>query len=167
MSAICPRFGYRPPVHLTWKLSFDLEIPGRSPDEVRELCMRRGFRFSGLRMRITEDRLRARYVMDKAASAPLLKAGLLPTSTGTRVVGQVHLAAPIIDTIMHLGFGLLMGLGLVVAGIATHAWPAVAIGTPLMLLCGWFSMDAVRNIDGLENCRIAFERGLLDAFARK
>lgn len=105
--------------------------------------------------------------MDKAASAPLLKAGLLPTSTGTRVVGQVHLAAPIIDTIMQLGFGLLMGLGLVVAGIATHAWPAVAIGTPLMLLCGWFSMDAVRNIDGLENCRIAFERGLLDAFARK
>lgn len=154
-------------MQLTWKLNFALEIPGRSPDEVRELCMSRGFRFSDLRMRISEDRLRARYVRDEAASAPLLKAGLLPTSTGTRVVGQVHLAAPIIGTIMHLGFGLLMGLGVVVAGIATHAWQAVAIGTPLVLLCGWFSIDAVRNIDGLEGYRVAFERGLLEAFARK
>ena len=154
-------------MHLTWKLNFDLEIPGRSPDDVRELCMRRGFRFSGLRMRISGDHLRARYVMDEAASAPLLNAGLLPTSTGTRVVGQVHLVAPIINTIMYLGFGLLMGLGVVVAGIATHAWQAVAIGTPLVLLCGWFSIDAVRNIDGLEGYRIAFERALLEAFAQK
>lgn len=167
LSAICSRFGYRPPVHLPWKLSFDLEIPGRSPDDVRELCVRRGFHFSGLRMRISGDRLRARYVMDEAASAPLLKAGLLPTSTGTRVVGQVHLAAPIINTVMYVGFGLLLGLGLVVAGIATHAWQAVALGTPLVLLCGWFSIDMVRIIDCLEGYRIAFERALLEAFAGK
>ena len=104
--------------------------------------------------------------MGEAASAPLLKAGLLPTSTGTRVVGQVHLVAPIINAVLYLGFGLLLGLGMVTAGIATHAWQAIAIGTPLVLFCGWFSIDAVRNIDDLEGYPVLFERALLEAFAR-
>ena len=161
------RIGYRPPVHLPWRLNFDLEIPGRSPGDVRELCMRRGFRLSGLRMRVSADRLRARYVADDAASAPLLKARLLVTNTGTRVVGQVHLTALIINSVMYVGFGLLVGLGLVGAGIATHAWQAVALGTPLVLVSGWFSIDAVRNMDALEGYRVAFERALLEAFARE
>ena len=150
-----------------WTSNFDLEIPGRSPVEVRELCVRRGFALSGLRVRVSGDRLRARYVADESAAAPLLKAKLVPTGTGTRVVGQVHLAAPIIHSVMYVGVGLLGGLGVVVAGIATQAWEPVVMGSPLVLLSGWAGTYALRNRDDLDAYRVVFERSLLDAFARQ
>jgi hypothetical protein len=62
-----------------------------------------------------------------------------------------------------LVFGLLAGLGVVAAGFATNAWQAVAIGSPLVLLCGWLTIDAVRNIEDLEGYWVAFERALLDS----
>jgi hypothetical protein len=67
---------------------------------------------------------------------------------------------------MYVGFGLLAGLGLVVAGIATHAWQPVVMGTPLALLSGWLGISALRDRDDLDAYRIVFERSLLDAFAR-
>jgi hypothetical protein len=105
--------------------------------------------------------------MGEAASAPLLKAGLKATGTGTRVVGQVHLAAPIIYEVITLAFGMLFGLGALAAGIAMHAWQAFAIGTPLVLFFGWLSIAATRDAHGYEGYRVAFERALLDAFARE
>lgn len=106
--------------------------------------------------------------MGEAASAPLLKARLLPTSTGTRVEGQVHVAAPILYGAMQYVVGLLVGVGALAAGIATHAWQAFAIGAPLLLTCGWLSIDAVRNLDDEgQGYLVAFERALLDAFARR
>ena len=145
-----------------------MEIPGRSPRDVRDLCLRREFKLSGLRVRLSGEHLRARYVSGPAASAPLLKAQLVPASTGTRVVGQVHWAAPIVYWLIYIGTGLLMGLFCLVAGIAQHAWQPEAIGIPLVLFFGWWAIDECRNVDeDRESHQMLFERALLEAFAHK
>ena len=74
----------------SWTSDFELDIAGRSPGDLADLCSRRGPRFDGLRVRISGEQLRARYVIGAAASAPLLKAHLVSTASGTRVVGRIH-----------------------------------------------------------------------------
>jgi hypothetical protein len=104
-----------------------MEIPGRTPGDVADLCLARRYgNVAGLRVRVSNERLRARYVTGPAASGPLLKARLLPIDGGTRLVGQIHWAAPLLYAGMTVGSGLLVGVMIMLYGIPQHQPISVA-----------------------------------------
>ena len=159
--------GYGPAVPVAWKSSFEMEIPDRSPQDVRDLCVRRGFRLSGLRVRLAGDQLRARYVVGEAASAPLLKAKLVPTSSGTRIVGGVHWAAAYVHDFLYTAFALVVGLGSVVYAVGSNEWVPAVIGAALVLLGGWLAYGSRHVGDVHAGYEEWFRQALLDVFARK
>lgn len=112
---------------LQWRSEFDLLIPGRAPSGLRNLSTKRGGWLSrGLHLRISDDRITARYnEASRNSVAPTMKGRLVPDANGTRVLGRIRWT------------------GLV---LAPFAWGALTIESAVLCIQGIAGEDPVPAI---------------------
>jgi len=152
-----------------WRSDFDLLIPGRRPAELRNLTKTgRGWLSRGLYIRISDDRIKARYnEVSQSSVAPTMKGQLVHEEQGTRVLGRIRwtglVLSPVIAAAAAVGLVFLSVEGIVghdpvsaiITGLAT-------IGFALLAVLGFRTQDAARED---EESRLRHE--LLRAFAMR
>lgn len=118
-------------------------------------------------MRLNGDRLRARYVAGDAASAPLLKATLVPVGAGTRIVGSIYWGAMYVSDLMYVLFAFVGGLAFVSFLVATHDWIPALILAPVVLTGGWLALSMRDTDDVRGGYEKWFRQSLADSFESK
>ena len=152
-----------------WRSDFDLLIPGRRTAELRNLTNRGpGWLSRGLYIRISDDRITARYnEVSRTSVAPTMKGRLVHDEDGTRVLGRIRwtvlVLSPVVAAAAAVGFAFLS-----VMGIAGHD-PVSAIFTGLGTL-GFASLAVFQfRTQGVsrEDEESRLRRELLRTFAKR
>jgi hypothetical protein len=151
-----------------WRSDFDLLIPGRRPAELRNLTKRGpGWLSRGLHIRISDDRITARYNEVSRSVAATMKGRLIHDEDGTRVLGRIRwtvlVLSPVVAAAAAVGFAFLS-----VEGIAGHdSVPAIftglaTLGFASLAVLGIRTQGAAR-----EDEESRLRRELLTTFAKR
>jgi hypothetical protein len=127
-------------------VGFDLVIPERQPAELRNLTKTRpGWLSRGLCIRISDDRIVARYnEVLRSSVAPTMKGRLIHEEQGTRVRGWIRWTVLALSPVVEAA-GAVGSAFLAVEGIAGHD-SVSAIFTGLETL-GFASLDVLDDVD--------------------
>lgn len=152
-----------------WWSDFDLLIPGRRPAELRNLTKRGpGWLSQGLYIRISDDRITARYnEVSRTSVAPTMKGRLIHDEDGTRVLGRIRwtvlVLSPVVAAAAAVGFVLLS-----IEGIAGHnSVPAILTGLATLGFASLAVLGIRTQGASREDEESRLRRELLTTFAKR
>jgi hypothetical protein len=152
-----------------WRSEFDLLIPGRRPAELGNLTERGpGWLSQGLYIRISDDRITARYnEVSRTSVAPTMKGRLIHDEAGTRVLGRIRwtvlVLSPLVEAAAAVGFAFLS-----VEGIAGHdSVPAIFTGLATLGFASLAVLGIRTQSASREDEESRLRRELLTTFAKR
>ena len=152
-----------------WWSDFDLLIPGRRTAELRNLTKRgSGWLSQGLYIRISDDRITARYnEVSRTSVAPTMKGRLVHDEDGTRVLGHIRwmvlVLSPVVATAAAVGLAFLS-----VEWIAGHDFvPAIFTGLGTLGFASLAVLEFRTQSVSREDEESRLRRELLTTFAKR